>query len=402
MVFVPPAPLPQATWLVPRSQPNFNFVNSSHGEVLAVPRSRLALALHVSNQANSDGCLGSGIAPFLPIPLQPAGLQLPLHLFLFCFRLPLFIFVCFSYFVVLQWLPIGSLGKKASLWCILGVPSIWWIDLQVDGVRKGCVGTGAVYSDNADGGRSLSRQQNARLPVPGSVIASSFTSPIDAVYLAAIFDPIFTASYPNRRRVERISLLQAILRSFAPPQVAPSPGARMVDVSTLLDKHPNRPVVVFPECTTTNSRGVLPLSPSILTVPTKTKIFPVSLRYTPVDVVTPLPGTYLSFLWTLLSKPTHGIRVRIAESVIGGGVSSSSTSTRSTGKSTYETNYLDGLDESGANGTSGVPEITPEEQSRLDQVGEALARLGRVKRVGLGVKDKREFVRMWTRTRRTW
>ena len=47
--------------------------------------------------------------------------------------------MCLAYFVVLQWLPIGSLGKKASLWCILGVPSIWWIDLQVDGVRKGYV-----------------------------------------------------------------------------------------------------------------------------------------------------------------------------------------------------------------------------------------------------------------------
>ena len=85
--------------------------------------------------------LGSGIAPFLPIPAQPSGYQFPLRVFLFFFRLPLFIFVCFTYFAILQWFPIGSLGKKASLWCILGVPSIWWIDLQIDGVRKGCVAT---------------------------------------------------------------------------------------------------------------------------------------------------------------------------------------------------------------------------------------------------------------------
>lgn len=87
----------------------------------------------------TDSLQGSGIAPFLPIPSEPLGLQAPLRLFLFCFRLPLFIFVTFTYFLVLQWLPIGSLGKKAALWCILGVPSIWWIDLQVDGVRKGFV-----------------------------------------------------------------------------------------------------------------------------------------------------------------------------------------------------------------------------------------------------------------------
>ncbi len=39
---------------------------------------------------------------------------------------------------MLQWLPIGSLGKKASLWLILGAPGVWWIDLQIDGVKKGC------------------------------------------------------------------------------------------------------------------------------------------------------------------------------------------------------------------------------------------------------------------------
>ena len=35
------------------------------------------------------------------------------------------------------------------------------------------------------------------------------------------------------------------------------------------------------------------------------------------------------------------------------------------------------------------------EKRVLDKVAEALARLGRVKRVGLGVKDKDEFVKAW-------
>ncbi|KAJ5160911.1 uncharacterized protein N7482_007915 [Penicillium canariense] len=324
---------------------------------------------------------GSGIAPFLPIPGEPLGLQGPLRVFLFCFRLPLFLFVTLTYFLILQWLPIGSLGKKTALWCILGVPSIWWIDLQVDGVKKG----------------SLSKQQEARLPQPGSVIASSFTSPIDAVYLAAIFDPVFTASYPNTRQVEHISLLQAILRAFAQPSTGPDPNTKLVDVATLLEKYPSRAIVIFPECTTTNSRGILPLSHSLLRVPSTTKIFPVSLKYTPMDVVTPLPGSYISFLWTLLSRPTHCIRVRIAECVLSGRSAIDMPPARSTRKSTFHTNYLDTLDEDVADG-----EVTAGEKALLDQVGEALARLGRVKRVGLGVQDKQEFVRKWTKTRRTW
>lgn len=40
------------------------------------------------------------------------------------------------------------------------------------------------------------------------------------------------------------------------------------------------------------------------------------------------------------------------------------------------------------------------EKRVLNKVAEALARLGRVKRVGLGVKDKNEFVQAWTKQRR--
>ena len=81
--------------------------------------------------------IGSGIAPFFPIPTQPSGLYLPFHLFLFCFRLPILITAALAYLCVLQWLPVSSLGKKACLWSILGTPGIWWYDLKIDGVKKG-------------------------------------------------------------------------------------------------------------------------------------------------------------------------------------------------------------------------------------------------------------------------
>lgn len=43
--------------------------------------------------------------------------------------------------------------------------------------------------------------------------------------------------------------------------------------------------------------------------------------------------------------------------------------------------------------------LEPEEKKLLDKVAEDLARLGRVKRVGLGVKEKEEFVRAWAKRR---
>lgn len=272
------------------------------------------------------------------------------------------------------------------LWIILGIPGVWWIDLQIDGVKKG----------------SLARGNAQRVPSPSSIIASSFTSPIDALYLAAIFDPIFTVSYPHTRQVEYISLLGAILRALSPPQEYPLPGAKLTDLKTLVIEHPKRVIVVFPECTTTNGRGILPFSPSLLSTAPTTKIFPVNLRYTPPDITTPVPGAYISFLWNLLSQPTHCIRIRIAEVVYNTAKPSDPIVEK---KERYLANFMETLGEDSAmtSSTDTLTSITEqneginaEEKRVLDKVGEALARLGRVKRVGLTVKDKAAFVEVWS------
>ncbi|PQE09188.1 vacuolar sorting vps66 protein [Rutstroemia sp. NJR-2017a BBW] len=324
---------------------------------------------------------GSGIAPFFPNATPSAGIYAPVHLFLFLFKLPFFLTVTFTYFLFLQWFPLGSLLKKAILWMMLGIPGVWWIDLQIDGVKKG----------------SLAKKHEGRVPAPSDIIASSFTSPLDSLYLAAIFDPIFTVSYPHTRQVQTISLLGAILRALQRPTEYPPRGAQMTDLSSLLVRHPGRVIVVFPECTTTNGRGILPFSPSLLTAPPETKIFPISLRYTPPDITTPVPGKYFQFIWNLLSKPTHCIRVRIAEVVYNTSRSLDNKDQK------YIENTLNRARDDTAQVSSTLgeqSEITPEEQRVLDKVGEALARLGRVKRVGLSVKEKSSFVDVWAKKRR--
>ncbi|KAJ4520509.1 Lysophosphatidic acid:oleoyl-CoA acyltransferase 1 [Exophiala dermatitidis] len=332
---------------------------------------------------------GSGIAPFLPIPTEPAGIRLPFHIFLFVCRVPLLLLFSISYFLVLQWMPIGVLGRKASLWCILGIPGIWWVDLQIDGVKKG----------------SLAKN-SASIPRAGSVIASSSTSPIDSLYLSAIFDPIFAASYPNTRLVEPISLFTAVCRAFSYPKLNPSIRAKLVDLETYIKQNPNRIVVVFPECTTSNGRGILPMSPSLLTVPPRTKVFPVSLRYTPNDISTPVPHAYFTFLWNLCSKPSHCIRIRIAEAIYN--TSRRNMEQAAAKSSAYSNSHLDtsATDSAASDADTlvGSEELegpaTREEKMFLDKIAEALARLGRVKRVGLGVKEKIDFLEMWNKSRR--
>lgn len=256
--------------------------------------------------------------------------------------------------------------------------------------------------------RSLGAKANkTRLPAPGTVVASSHTSPIDCLYLAAIFDPIFTASYPGTRQVARISLSQAIIRSLSYPQTAPPSGTSLTTLDQLVRDNPGACILVFPECTTTNGRGILPLSPSLLTLDRKTKIFPVSLRYSPADITTPVPGTGLSFLWNLCSKPTNCIRVRIATAVhnVSTGSLESTTGALSSGDSESEESTIYER-KPGSNGKiQDVGMSAPmanSERRVLESIAEALARLGRVKRVDLSVADKQRFVATWSKNRRIW
>ncbi len=174
----------------------------------------------------------------------------------------------------------------------------------------------------------------------------------------------------------------------------------------MLSENPNQAVVVFPECTTTNGKGILPLGPSLLTAPRTTKVFPVSLRYTAPDITTPIPASFGTFLWNLCSQPTHCIRVRIAEAIYN--TSATTPGADPAAKvSSYKTNFFDSLSEDMASsvetlvaedtGSQGRPK--QESKTFLDKVAEALARLGRVKRVGLGVKEKQNFVQSWTKSR---
>lgn len=299
---------------------------------------------------------------------------------MFLFRLPLFVGYCAVYFLFLA--PLGRVlrlplaCRKLLLWGMLGIPGVWWVDLQLDGVKRG----------------SLSQQPPSRVPHPGSVIAAQFTSPVDALYLAAIFDPVFAVSYPRTRRVRRVSLFQAIALALSPPALEPPASAKLTTLRALVERNPHRVVAVFPEMSTTNGKGILPFSPSLLSAPAEAKIFPVSMRYTPPDITTPVPGAYATFLWNLLSRPTHCIKVRIADAVLN----TPAAASRGSADGASE-------EEEGADGGSYArqeEDLTPDEKRVLDRVGEDLARLARNKRVGLTLRDKIAFVEAWNKGRK--
>ncbi|KAI0598857.1 hypothetical protein F4775DRAFT_591977 [Biscogniauxia sp. FL1348] len=315
---------------------------------------------------------GSGISPFIPATAPTSAITKVLHAGIFLFRLPIFLAYSAVFFLVLDHLPLPQVARKLLLWTMLGIPGIWWVDLQLDGVKRG----------------SLSQQPESRFPRERALVAAQFTSPIDALYLAAIFDPVFTLSYPGTRKVQRVSLFRAVLHALAPPALCPPPPAarRLTTLRALVEANPRRVIAVFPEMTATNGKGILPFSPSLLSAPADAPVFPVSMRYTPADITTPVPGAWLAFLWNLLSKPTHYIRVRVAEAV-----TNTSAATEDDGAKTEEMER-DGSDDDDDGGN-----LTFEERRFLDRIAEALARLARNKRVGLTLRDKAAFVEAWNK-----
>jgi hypothetical protein len=114
-----------------------------------------------------------------------------------------------------------------------------------------------------------------------------------------------------------------------------------------------------------------------------------------------VPGGYASWFWGLLSKPSHQMRVRIASRVYNSHTQDSPSRPTSKGTgSGYDTNIFDNLDfkqdaDGKKMGIDIATGITDEEQKVLERVAEDLARLGRVKRVGLGVEEKVQFIKVW-------
>lgn len=263
---------------------------------------------------------------------------------------------------------------------------------------------------------SLGKAGSTHMPTAGSVVAASHTSPLDIIYLATILDPIFTQSYPGTKLVRPISLQAALISCFTAPVLVPPPASQLTTLTAITAQNPNRITVVFPEATPSNGRAILTLTPALLSASPRTKIYPVSLRYTPADIVTPLPGLApaLHFVWTLLSSSTHCIRTRIGAVVrnppadaiasskasINGAANRAGRANSATSSSSgYESNYFDTLAASSRDEDMRPDEdgLVEPERKVLDMVADSLARLGRVKRVGLGVREKARFVDVWRR-----
>jgi hypothetical protein len=148
-------PCPPLTFAKSRSHPNLTSWTGDltlhyiyDGEIFTVSRQRYISQFtsptpqppHTASSCSNNQNLGTAIAPFLPIPTPPTSpLWAPVHVFLFLIRAPCVLVLSVFHFLILEILPVGELVKKCVLWVLLVIPGVWWVDLQVDGVKRGYV-----------------------------------------------------------------------------------------------------------------------------------------------------------------------------------------------------------------------------------------------------------------------
>ncbi|ETW84557.1 hypothetical protein HETIRDRAFT_171061 [Heterobasidion irregulare TC 32-1] len=368
---------------------------------------------------------GTGIQPFLT-PLPPSdsnivlNITLPLRYLLGVLRTGIVVILASLYTVLVEGicsilLPIPPLYRAVTyvltaILCrfALFILGFLWIPVETVTRKRGRVG----------------KTEESWTPRAGDLIVSNWVSWIEILWLAFRFNPVFVLPVssqitplpasrestpvmktPGRRTgtgsaaihststrsantpipitgFRRVSLLSIICATGQVPLLDSAAKASSLEE---LRKTVDRPIVVFPECTTSNGRGLLRFA-EIFTdrhVPIKGyKVFVMCIRYDPPTAFSPTPShsiptssnplPHLFELATALKPLTASVR-------------------------------LLSMSESPSSPSFLVNEVTSGDFGRdplSSACGALIAQLGKLKRVGMGWEDKAAFLSFYHEKRK--
>ncbi|KAE9410374.1 hypothetical protein BT96DRAFT_952998 [Gymnopus androsaceus JB14] len=213
---------------------------------------------------------GTGIQPFLtaasPQSSLLATILSPVRYIVGLIRLAIILLLAIFYvlfgivFTIIP--PARRVATSAIIRAVLFSLGFFWIPTEIVSKKRGQV----IEAWN---------------PGSGDLIISNWNSWVELLWLAYRFDPIFVLPVPESavqpatstpsspishapgRRIGRTSMPDASASAKKPISQVPITGFHQVSLLTMLRetgrirKTSNRPIVVFPECTTSNGRGLL-------------------------------------------------------------------------------------------------------------------------------------------------
>ncbi|KAJ3373015.1 hypothetical protein HDU91_001448 [Kappamyces sp. JEL0680] len=160
------------------------------------------------------------------------------------------------------------------------------------------------------GARERKELQAKLSKTPGKstrLIVTNHTSYIDVLYFAYRYAPLFLLVTLDGKVVPA-SPLQALVRSGSNPALDPA----AVSLEEFLDGYTDSvPLVIFPEATTSNGRGLLQFMVQFARVPSHVQLEVIGLRYT-WDNFCPCytTGSLRMHCWTLLQQYSNSLDVR--------------------------------------------------------------------------------------------
>lgn len=263
----------------------------------------------------------TGIAPFLPAtrPMSEMATRTIFSIFaefmLALISIPWTAFSLLIYLCLVQYLPdpVRSLYVRYNLLFSLRV---WNLEVGFENAPS--------QSANSDLRTNKARRDTHSLPEGGDLIVSNFTSPLDVLSYAVLVNPIFVVP-AEQGQFMVVSALGAILVALSLPTCEPMSGRSLAEICKAAKKS-GKTVVLFAEGTTTSGKALLPFPNQIPVslLPYTTKVYPASIKYTPPSVTTPLPMTFIGWMYAHLCEWNRvSVRVKFASPLTTSDVSSS-------------------------------------------------------------------------------
>lgn len=222
----------------------------------------------------------TGIAPFLPVTkIKETSLTQAVKIILGVLKLPFVLALLLLHGSIFQWTPVRRQFLSIIL-LFIGVST-------------------SINSEEQKRNRSKKGSTKDYLPRPKTVVLSNFLSPLDGLVYSSLLDPLFAIPTDKSDNFVVCSAFSLFFRALSlPSEAEKDPGKTLQELFESAESQ-SKVLIIFPEGTTSNGRGLLPFNNEIRfeTLPSQAKIFPTALKYDPPEISSPLPTNSVSWFF---------------------------------------------------------------------------------------------------------